>query len=176
MGKKNWLAIHPRNFDSEKILHTSTPSCKLGWNFTFQAPARFSSKSHVHPGLLERKKNNNKAGFFFQLNFNVYAEVDNRERARAVRYNVKTKETNFIGRKTWKFYSGGEKMRNANGYLDENECQWKKSKQYTYDISSIKRVTRKFLELEVSLCSHVKQWQMYRKECFHMQSCFFSAN
>ena len=30
------------------------------------------------------------------------------------------------GRKTWKFYSGGEKMRNASGSLDENEWQWKK--------------------------------------------------
>ena len=51
----------------------------------------------------------------------MYAEVDNRERARAVRQ--KTKEANFIGRKTWKFYSGGEKMRNASGHVDEIEWQ-----------------------------------------------------
>ena len=53
--------------------------------------------------------------------FNVYTEVDNRGRARAVRQ--KTKETNFVGRKTWKLYSGGEKMRNVTGHLGENEWQ-----------------------------------------------------
>ena len=31
-----------------------------------------------------------------------------------------TKETNFVGRK---FYSGGEKIRNANSHLGENEQQ-----------------------------------------------------
>ena len=33
------------------------------------------------------------------------------------------KKTNFEGRKTSKFYSGGEKMRNASGHKDENERQ-----------------------------------------------------
>ena len=31
----------------------------------------------------EKKYNNNKAGYFFRLNFNVYINVDKRERARA---------------------------------------------------------------------------------------------
>ena len=35
----------------------------------------------------------------------------------------------FIGRTTWKFCSGGEKMRNASGHRGENERQWKKKKQ-----------------------------------------------
>ena len=39
------------------------------------------------------------------------------------------KETNFDGRKTWKFYDGGEKVRNASDYQGENEQQWKKSEQ-----------------------------------------------
>ena len=40
----------------------------------------------------------------------------------------------------------------------ENERQWKKKvKKKTYDISSIKRVTKKFLE--VSRCSRAKQRQ-----------------
>ena len=38
-------------------------------------------------------------------------------------------KTNFIGRKTWKFYSSGEKMINANGQQGEHEQQWKKSEQ-----------------------------------------------
>ena len=39
----------------------------------------------------------------------------------------------------------------------ENERQWKKVNENTYEISSIKRVTRKFLE--VSGCSRAKQRQ-----------------
>ena len=39
----------------------------------------------------------------------------------------------------------------------ENERQWKKVNENTYDISSIKRVTKKFLE--VSRCSRTKQRQ-----------------
>ena len=57
-----------------------------------------------------------------------------------------------------KFCSGGEKMRNASGHLGENERQWKKKvNKSTYDISSIKRVTRKLLE--VSRCSRAKHGQ-----------------
>ena len=28
---------------------------------------------------------------------------------------IKTQEANFVGRKTWKFHSGGKKIRNASG-------------------------------------------------------------
>ena len=42
------------------------------------------------------KNNNNKADSFFRLNFNVYIDVNNGERARA---REKTKETNFVERK-----------------------------------------------------------------------------
>ena len=42
-----------------------------------------------------------------------------------------------------------------------------------YDISSIKRVTRKFLE--VSRCSRAKQRQRnVQKSMLHVQSCFFA--
>ena len=45
------------------------------------------------PRLLERKKNN----FFFLRNFNVYADVDNRERARVTNKQVllETQHENF---------------------------------------------------------------------------------
>ena len=45
------------------------------------------------PRLLERKKNN----FFFLRNFNVYADVDNRERARVTNKQVllETQRENF---------------------------------------------------------------------------------
>ena len=46
----------------------------------------------------------------------------------------------------------------------ENERQWKKVNENTYDISSIKRVTKKFLE--VSRCSRAKQRQRnVQKKC-----------
>ena len=53
----------------------------------------------------------------------------------------------------------------------ENEWQWKKVNGNTYDISSIKRVTKKFLE--VSRCSRAKQRQRNVQKCvLHVQSCF----
>ena len=67
----------------------------------------------------EKKNNNNKAESFFRPLLNVYINMEERERVGAT-------ETNFIWRKTWKFYSGGEKMRNASGHQGENERQWKK--------------------------------------------------
>ena len=55
-------------------------------------------------------------------------------------------------------------MRNASGDQDENERQWKKVNKNTYDIFSLKRVTRKFLE--VSRCSRAKQRQRnVQKRC-----------
>ena len=59
----------------------------------------------------------------------------------------------------------------------ENERQWKKKvNENTYDISSKKRVTKKFLE--VSHWSRAKQRQRnVQKKCaalLHEQSCFFA--
>ena len=46
----------------------------------------------------------------------------------------------------------------------ENERQWKKANENTYNISSVKRVTKKFLE--VSRCSRAKQRQRnVQKKC-----------
>ena len=59
-------------------------------------------------------------------------------------------------------------MMNASGHRGENghERQWKKKgNRNTYDICSIKRVSRKFLE--VSRCSRAKQRQrnVQKKNC-----------
>ena len=55
----------------------------------------------------------------------------------------------------------------------ENERQWKKVNENTYDISSITRVTKKFLE--VSRCSRAKQRQRnVQKNVLHVQSSFFA--
>ena len=65
-------------------------------------------------------------------------------------------------------------MTNASGHQGETEWQRKKKvNRNTYNISSIKRVTRKFLE--VSRCSRAKQRQRnVQKSVLHVQSCFFA--
>ena len=61
MGKKIWLSIHPINFCSKKItvrssVGNSTPSCKLGWNFAFQAPAmRFGMATRILRKTLQKR-------------------------------------------------------------------------------------------------------------------------
>ena len=61
-------------------------------------------------------------------------------------------------------------MRNPRDHQGENE-RVRKSEQD--DISSIKAVTRKFLE--VSRCSRAKQRQRnVQKSVLHVQSCFFA--
>ena len=63
-------------------------------------------------------------------------------------------------------------MRNPSGHQGENE--WKKVNNNRYDISSTKRVTRKFLE--ISRCGRSKQRQSMnvQKSVLHVQSCFFA--
>ena len=68
-------------------------------------------------------------------------------------------------------------MMNASGHRGENghERQWKKKgNRNTYDICSIKRVSRKFLE--VSRCSRAKQRQrnVQKKIVLHQAKLFFS--
>ena len=49
----------------------------------------------------------------------------------------------------------------------------KKLNNNRYDISSIKRVSRKFLE--VSLCGHAEQWQRnVQKKCAALAKLFFA--
>ena len=104
-----------------------------------------------------------------------YIDLDNREKARP-RDKKQRRPISLRVRKTWKFYNGSEKMRNASGQQGENEheLQWKKVIRNTYDICSIKRVTMKFLG--VSRCSRAKQRQrnvQKKKLCCTRQSCFF---
>ena len=53
-----------------------------------------------------------------------------------------------------------EILATTNQMLGENERQWKKVNENTWDVSSIKIVSKKFLE--VSRCSRAKQrWQKW---------------
>ena len=53
----------------------------------------------------------------------------------------------------------------------ENEPLWKKVNGNTYDISSIKRVTKKFLKFRVVVVQNNGK-EMYKKSVLHVQSCF----
>ena len=107
----------------------------------------------------------------FRLNFKVYIGVDNRERARA--RDKETKETNFVWRITWKFYSGCEKneKRLAATKVKRSGSE-RKVNRTANNISSIKRVPRKFLE--VPRCRHAKQRQRNIKKvcCTCKVFCF----
>ena len=99
--------------------------------------------------------------------------MDNRERARARDKNYKGNQ--FVGIKTRKFHNGDEKMRNVSGHQEgENERQWKKVNRSTHNISSIKRVTMRFLE--VSRSSLAKQRQRNVQKKFAVRLKLFFAN
>ena len=87
----------------------------------------------------------------------VRRQASEAQREKELERDRKNKGGIFCWRNSMKFCSGGEKMRNASGHLGENERQRKKVNKNTYDISSIKRVTRKLLD--VSHCSRTKQQQ-----------------
>ena len=85
------------------------------------------------------------------------------QREKELQRDRKNKGDIFCWRNKMKFCSGGEKMRNANGNQGENERQWKKKKvnKNMYEISSVKRVTRKFHVVVVQ--NNGKE--MYKKVC-----------
>ena len=60
-------------------------------------------------------------------------------------------------------------MKNSSDHQGENKRQWKKVNNNTYNISSIERITRKFLE--VSRCSRSKQQQNNVQKSVLHQSC-----
>ena len=86
-------------------------------------------------------------------------ECTARERPRKRARDKKQRRHFFVERITWKFCSGGNKMRNASRHQCKEKMSGseKKVNKKTYDISSIKRLTKKFLE--VSRCSRAKQRQ-----------------
>ena len=92
-----------------------------------------------------------------------------RQRSRA--RDKKQRRHFFVGRTTWKFCRGGDKMRNASGHQCKEKMSGseKKVSENTYDISSIKTF------LEVSRRSRAKQRQRnVQKSMLHVQSCFFA--
>ena len=54
-----------------------------------------------------KKKQQSRA--FFDVIFDAYTQVDNRERARASDWKQRRRILNFLGRKTWKFKAAVKK-------------------------------------------------------------------
>ena len=54
----------------------------------------------------------------------------------------------------------------------ENEWQWKKVNLNTYDISSIKRVTKKLLKFHVVVVQNIGK-EMYKKRVLQVQKLLF---
>ena len=127
--------MHPRNCGSEKIVRTG-----------YVSPC-------VHP--LEIKTTTTKADSFCRLNFNVYIDLDNVNRQRAIAKDKNQRRPISLEEKHNTFIAAVRKRGNASCHQAENERQRKEIEQD--HISSIKRVTKKFPE--VSRCSRAKQRQ-----------------
>ena len=89
---------------------------------------------------------------------------ENRRQASEAQPQTKKRATRR--RTTWKFCSSGNKMRNSSGHQCKVKMSGREKKvnEKTYDISCIKRLTKRCLE--VSRCSRAKQRQRnVEKKC-----------
>ena len=76
-----------------------------------------------------REKKEQWSRVFFDVISDVYSHVDYREKE--LERVIEVKGDEFLWeKKTWKFHSGGEKMRNASGQQGENERKWKNKTQH----------------------------------------------
>ena len=127
------------------------PPLHVSWDelLHFKHP-RVSAVNRIASRTFRDKNNNIKADSFFRLNYNVYIDLDNRERARA--RDKQQRRPISLAEKHENFIATVRKRRSAS----EQE--------------HMKRVTRKLLEFLVV----VAQKDMDKKSVLHMQSCFFA--
>ena len=91
MGKKIWLSMHPRNFGSEKIVcatnvrpYVRPPGHVSRGEVLHFKYARVSAVNRIATRTFtDKKQQQQQSRFCLSLNFNVYIDVDNRERAKA---------------------------------------------------------------------------------------------
>ena len=94
-----------------------------------------------------------------------------RQRSRA--RDKKQRRHFFVGR-TWRFCSGGDKIRNASGHQRKVNMSGsdKKVNENTYDISSIKRVTKKFLQVFTFYSCKTTEKKCTKKVCYTCKVAF----
>ena len=95
-----------------------------------QLKVLFGRKSHGRPDLKRERKQQQQRRVFFDVIFDVYTHVDNRERERASdwkqrrRISWEEKHENFI--------AAVRKRKNASGQQGENERQWKNKSEHEH--------------------------------------------
>ena len=120
-----------------KVLSLDKFSCPQIWNIE-QEKDREKEKVGGRPARLNEKK-----GYR-----DLEREIKNKEDI----FLLEEQHQNFVvAIRKWEMLAATNQMQG------ENERQWKKVNENTYDISSIKSVAKKFLE--VSRCSRPKQRQ-----------------
>ena len=197
-----WRLINP------DILMMKT-SLLFGWQYVFPSPMYPSLQEHLNePSVFEqdarlwrqscdpcthssRSKNGKENRLFPEKKrekFHVMGrkkrsetrQTRERERERWREREIKDKrDTYLVKRTTWKFYSGGEKIRNASGHQmqGENERharQWKKSEQG--HVRNFLHKTWNRLQAGSFWKFHVVVVQnngkeMYKKSVLHVKSC-----
>ena len=142
------------HYQSPKLLGSSSPITKKR-GVSLESGTDFWRLSDISANLgwSTKSKIPDRLGFFRHMTTRLQGRQGSRARAKKQRRHF------FVGRTTWKFCSGGDKMRNASGHQCKVKMSGseKKVNENTYDISSIKRVTKRFLE--VSRFSRAKQRQ-----------------
>ena len=121
------------------------------------------------PGVLEIKTTTTDADSFFRLNFNVYINVDNRERARA---RVKNQRRPIsLEEKQKKIIAAVRKRGNISRQQGENERQRKKSEQVEHV-----HFLRKTCNWEVSGSFTFYLFKTTAKKCTKKRAKLFFAN
>ena len=142
--------MHLRNFGSHvTVLLPDCPSVRTtGTQSTGMAPkcnSRFCLEGNrMAIWTFRERKKTQKSRVFFYVIFYVYTLcylwITEKEW-------FKTKETNFVGRNTWEFHSGGEKMRNASGQQSENHREaWKNKSEHELREQNFGKHIRQFLQ------------------------------
>ena len=127
-------------------------SCPQIWNIE-QEKDREKEKLGGRPAKLNEKKGNR----------DLEREIKNKGDI----FLLEEQHENFVAAVTkWEMLAATNQMQG------ENKRQWKKVNENTYDISSIKSVTKKFLE--VSRCGRSKQRQRnVQKKCAAREKLLF---
>ena len=109
--------MHPRSFDPAKIIQYVSPAVRIsrGDILHFKHLRVSSAVKHIKTWTFRDRKRPILSFDFILISTLTWITEKELEP------EIKTKETNFIGRKT--FCSGGKKMKNASGHQGENERQ-----------------------------------------------------
>ena len=114
--------MHPRNVGSDKIVRKNVRPplyVSLGEAVYFKHPCILVVNHMATWTFREKKQQHSWVWFFNLILMYTLTWITEKELELELKKH-QTKDTNFVGRK---FYSGGEKIRNASSHQGENEQQ-----------------------------------------------------